>query len=138
MRVLVCGGRKYGDASMVYGILDGVKRTSGVTAIIEGGATGADALARKWAKNNGLVPITETAAWSDLTHRDAVLRNRQDGSQYDARAGIRRNQLMLDKHKPQMCIVFPGGDGTADMCRRARAAGITVVEVSADQGTELI
>ena len=130
MRVLVFGGRNYSDSAKVYAALDDLKRTSGVTAIIEGGATGADALARKWAKDNGIVPITERAAWSDLTHRDAVLRNRQDGSQYDARAGIRRNQLMLDKHRPQICVGFPGNDGTKDMMRRAKAAGIEVVEIT--------
>lgn len=129
-RVLVFGGRKYNDSAKVYAALDDLKRTSGVTAIIEGGATGADALARKWAKDNGIVPRTEKAAWEDLSHPDAVIRTRTDGSQYDARAGIRRNQLMLDKHRPQLALGFPGNDGTKDMKRRAKAAGIPVVEIT--------
>jgi hypothetical protein len=41
------------------------------------------------------------------------------------------NQLqMLDEGKPDLVIAFPGGGGTADMMRRARAAGVEVLEVS--------
>jgi predicted Rossmann-fold nucleotide-binding protein len=34
---------------------------------------------------------------------------------------------MLDM-KPDGVVAFPGGDGTADMVRRARAAGVKVWE----------
>ena len=37
---------------------------------------------------------------------------------------------MLDEGKPDLVIAFPGGKGTADMARRAREAGIEVIEVS--------
>ena len=36
---------------------------------------------------------------------------------------------MLDDGKPDMVVAFPGGRGTEDMMRRARNAGIRVIEV---------
>ena len=41
-------------------------------------------------------------------------------------AGHIRNQVMLDKGKPDVVVAFPGGRGTADMVRRAEGAGIEV------------
>lgn len=36
---------------------------------------------------------------------------------------------MLSEGKPSLVVAFPGGEGTADMVRKARAAGVEVVEV---------
>ncbi len=130
MRVLVTGGRTYSDSGMVYGVLDGMLAAHGSLVIIEGGATGADAHARQWAKDHGIKSITERAIWTDLSQPDAVVKTRKDGSQYDAMAGHRRNQKMLDIHKPDVCVGFSGGTGTADMLRRARAAGVRIVQVA--------
>jgi hypothetical protein len=44
-------------------------------------------------------------------------------------AGPMRNQQMLDEGKPDLVIAFPGGSGTADMVRRAKAAGVPVETV---------
>jgi predicted Rossmann-fold nucleotide-binding protein len=35
---------------------------------------------------------------------------------------------MLAEGRPDAVIAFPGGKGTADMVRKARAAGLPVVE----------
>ena len=37
---------------------------------------------------------------------------------------------MLDEGRPDFVVAFPGGRGTADMCRRAREAGLEVVEIT--------
>lgn len=36
---------------------------------------------------------------------------------------------MLDLAKPDVVVAFKGGRGTADMVRRAREAGVKVIEV---------
>lgn len=41
-------------------------------------------------------------------------------------AGLARNQRMLEQCSPSAVIAFPGGRGTADMVRRAEAAGLPV------------
>jgi len=116
MRVLVCGGRDYGDEPAVFGALDALRQRHGRLTIIQGGAPGADALARKWASIQTSVHlINEPADWK--THGRA--------------AGPIRNQRMLDEHKPDLVLAFPGGRGTSDMVRRAKAAGVEVVALPA-------
>jgi len=50
-------------------------------------------------------------------------------SKHGRAAGPIRNQEMIDECKPDLVVAFPGGRGTADMVRRAKAAGIRVIEV---------
>ena len=112
MRVLVCGGRDYADESAVCAILNCLNDWWGIDCIIEGGALGADRFARRWgAWVDGLVTTYE-ADWSA-----------------GRRAGPIRNQRMLDEGRPDVVVAFPGGTGTRDMVRKARAAGVPVMEV---------
>lgn len=112
MRVLVCGGRDYKDYHTVAVYLNQCL-PSRPTTIIEGGAHGADELARKWARVAEVPVETYVANWKLL----------------GPKAGPIRNQAMLDQGKPDIVVAFPGGRGTADMVRRARAANIPVREV---------
>ena len=116
MRVLVCGGRDYRRRQDVDGFLgcalEGCRFGGGRLTVIEGGAPGADRFAREWAEANGVDVETFEADWSR-----------------GKRAGPERNARMLAEGKPDLVIAFPGGRGTADMVRRARAAGVEVVEV---------
>ena len=82
--------------------------------VIEGGARGADRLARLWARARGIHVATVDALWD----------------YYDNGAGPIRNQAMLQL-RPDVVVAFPGGTGTADMVKRAKAAGIQVIEVTA-------
>lgn len=109
MRVLVCGGRDYADKEKVASTLEAI----GPSLIIEGGATGADYCAAHWAAKAGIPAETFSADWT--AHGKA--------------AGPIRNQRMIDEGKPDLVVAFPGGRGTADMVRRARAAGIEVKEI---------
>ena len=38
---------------------------------------------------------------------------------------------MIGEALPELVIAFPGGDGTADMVERAKAAGIEIIEAGA-------
>lgn len=114
MRVLVCGGRDFTDKVSVWGGLQALHLKFGVTAIIEGGAKGADALAASWAIAERVPTEMFPADWKN------------DGRS----AGPKRNQRMIDEGKPDLVVAFPGGRGTADMVRRACAAGIEVREIS--------
>jgi hypothetical protein len=84
-----------------------------ITMIIQGGATGADWLAKYWAGSEGIKMVEYKAEWE----------------KYGKSAGARRNQVMLDVSDPELVVAFPGGPGTADMVRRAEQAGIKVLEV---------
>jgi ABC-type hemin transport system substrate-binding protein len=110
--VLVCGGRSYEDRDKVFRVLD----ASGADFIIEGGATGADRLARRWAEARGFHFATVDALW----YRYGKL---------DKSAGAKRNRAML-RLRPDKVIAFPGGNGTHDMVTCAKAAGIPVEEIT--------
>lgn len=116
MRVLVCGGRDFADAELLYRELDRIHAQTPISCIIEGGARGADYLASRWSAKNDL--------------RDHK-RFMADWAIHGKAAGAIRNQKMLKEGQPDMVVAFPGGRGTADMVRRAKAAGVKVVNVVA-------
>lgn len=126
LRIVVTGGRNYTDKFQVARSLEAVRQKHGISVLIQGEACGADALCKEWAEGNGVEVLPYPAKWSDLSHSDALIRKRRDGTQYDARAGGRRNQQMIDEGKPDAAVAFKGGSGTADMCRRLRQAGVPV------------
>jgi hypothetical protein len=141
MRVLVCGGRKYGKLPPQH-LRQGpewearLKEYEHVMAtlerfavensacykpddnwlpfdieIVSGCATGADSVAIDWAVVNWCHWLEFPAEWD----------------KHGKKAGFIRNQKMLDEGKPDVVIAFPGGNGTKDMIRRAEAAGVKVI-----------
>lgn len=114
-RYIVCGGREYDDWIAVYAALDRLRAKTGVAAIIHGDAPGADTLAGEWARDRGVEEVRYPADWERLGNR----------------AGPIRNQRMLNEARPDGVVALPGGTGTADMVRRARAAGLKVWEPEA-------
>ena len=118
LRVLVTGGRDYSDAQAVSDSLNRLDEIASIECVIHGGAPGADALGAVWAASRHLRMEAYPADWG--AHGRA--------------AGPIRNQRMIDEGKPDLVVAFPGGRGTADMVRRARAAGIEVIEVTGGEG----
>jgi predicted Rossmann-fold nucleotide-binding protein len=108
MRILVCGGRDYDNYPRVQYVLGQTVNLDN-DIIIEGGAKGADRMARTFAINYGVAHETYPADWEKA-------------------AGILRNQEMLETGI-DLVIAFPGGRGTADMIRRAEKAGVEVYKV---------
>ena len=121
MRVLVCGGRDYPEFGTVWEALQRLHERCPVDVLIEGGATGADHWARKWAK---------------CQHGVEVLSFPADWRLYGRGAGPMRNQRMLDEGQPDLVIAFPGGRGTADMVRRARKADVPVRVIAEMEGVD--
>lgn len=116
MKVLVCGGRNFANEAAVYRTLDKLIEISindRLTHLIHGGASGADALAHKWALANNISVTPYTADWNCFGNAAGPIRNRQ----------------MLVEGKPDLVVAFAGGRGTADMIRQAEAAGVQVVKV---------
>lgn len=128
MRVLVCGGRDFADRAFAFARLDAIHAKRPITEIIEGGATGGDALGRAWSwQRLGKPSIKCPADWKNLDAPGAVIRRNRRGELYNANAGYTRNQSMLDEHRPDACLALPGGYGTADMVERAHAAGVELL-----------
>jgi hypothetical protein len=106
MKVLVTGGRDYKD----YGVVSQALSALDVSALIEGGATGADLLARVWANANKIPYTTYPAQWG----------------LFGKKAGYMRNLQMLIEGKPDLVLAFPGGKGTANMVKIATENGTPV------------
>lgn len=112
-RVLVCGGRCFDDRDAVRRALEALRPT----LVITGGADGADLLADEAAARAGIARVVFPANW--------VGEGRA--------AGGARNQRMLDEGRPDLVVAFPGTSGTADMIRRARKAGVPVIDIGRGQ-----
>ena len=140
MRVLVCGGREFGNLpdqddptwmakykEYRFGMdtltrlslgwpssePDKYGNTLPLVTIISGGAKGADSMAEDWA----------------IVHWCSFKEYKADWNKHGKAAGPIRNQQMLEEGKPDLVVAFPGGRGTADMVKRAREAGVKVIEV---------
>tara|TARA_R110000868_G_scaffold13711_1_gene63542 strand:- start:14864 stop:15259 length:396 start_codon:yes stop_codon:yes gene_type:complete len=112
-KVLVCGGRGYSNYNKVEEVLTDLQNSIGRSIfVITGGATGADSLAEKFAKNYGLPCAIVPAIWTV----------------YGRSAGPIRNEWMLTLN-PEWVVAFPGGNGTANMVQLAKDNKINCIKV---------
>ena len=116
--MLVCGGRDYDNRERLFGVLDKALRAATLAersfALVHGNARGADKLSHEWAAARQVNDVrVYPADWN--THKKA--------------AGPIRNNLMLTDGQPHVIIAFKGGNGTADMIRQGKKAGVPVYKV---------
>lgn len=117
MILLVCGGRDYEDRARVFHALCVLSERHQITRVIHGACQdkhgklrGADRWADEWARESGIEVVPYPANFRE----------------YGPRGGPMRNQRMLEHGKPDAAVAFPGGDGTADMCRRLERYGVSI------------
>jgi len=113
-RLLVTGSRDWNDISRIEVELSAIVERWGVhtrPVLVEGGARGADAIARDWWENHGLPVETYQADWTALGKR----------------AGMVRNTRMVASGADG-CIAFPIGEskGTRGCVKASTKAGIPV------------
>ncbi len=116
MRVLVCGGRDYGNWGYLYATLNDIDSIYGITEIIHGGATGADKLAGRYAELTTKACKVFSADWN----------------KHGKKAGYLRNKQMLEEGQPDLVVAFPGGKGTQNMIDIAKKAGVEVKQYGND------
>lgn len=123
MKVLITGSRHFDDwklftETMYKQGFVGEDKLSNLV-IIEGGAKGADFLARVWSKWLGVRFEEYPADWS-----------------LGKKAGPIRNAKMLEEGKPDMVIAFlaPDSRGTQNMIDLAEKAGIPTIVVKIPLG----
>lgn len=131
LRLVVTGGRNFVDANFISEALNFLHQRDRVITLIHGDAAGVDRICGFWAMANDINCIAVPARWNNVQRFGAIIRHRADGSSYDLLAGHFRNQQMIDFHRPNYAIAFPGGSGTADMVRRIKFARIPLWDLSA-------
>jgi YspA, cpYpsA-related SLOG family len=122
LRLLVCGSRTWTDAALLAEAVEQTVAEHGQdragVMLIEGDARGADRLAGALARARGWGLEVYPADWQ----------------RHGRAAGARRNARMLRRGRPERVIActddLAASRGTADMIRRAHAAGLPVLVVS--------
>jgi hypothetical protein len=104
MKIIICGGRDFEDYELLKKVMRDILTAYPITAVVQGGARGADYLARKWAQEFNFPYEQYDADWD----------------KYHKAAGLIRNDLMLHDSNAEVVLAFPGGRGTFDMMQRAR------------------
>ncbi|QSV46890.1 DUF2493 domain-containing protein [Geobacter benzoatilyticus] len=118
MNVIIAGSRTITDYEVVRRAVDEA-RANGleVSAIIEGGACGVDALAARYAEEHGIEHIRVPADWG----------------RYRQGAGKKRNELMAEMGDALIAIWNGASRGTKHMIECARKKGIAVQVVTLDR-----
>lgn len=110
MKVLICGGRKWTNESLIKDVIDSLPPKS---TVISGGAPGADSIAENLALMRADLKV-------EIIHAKWQL--------WGKSAGYKRNIEMLEE-KPDIVYAFPDKDsvGTYHTIKEARKRGIKVV-----------
>lgn len=113
-RALFCGSRDFAIRGPIRRVIEALALQRKGWEIVTGGASGADAIAAEYGHQYGLMVHVVPADWD----------------KHGKAAGPIRNQRMLEELAPKVCYAFSSRrratPGTADMCRRARAAGLPI------------
>lgn len=104
--LIISGGRDFNDIEFMIDKLGKINDAFHITKVVHGAARGTDEIGGLWAKEMG-IPVDEYAITNE------------DWKRLGKKAGMLRNQDMLDKAKPDGVVCFPGGRGTEDMYRRS-------------------
>lgn len=117
MIIVVTGGRDFDNEIMVFSALDVIYPD----ILIHGGASGADALADKWAKSRAKVHICYPAEWKENGKAAGPIRNRD--------MLLFAQSLVVNNKFTGSCLgllAFPGGRGTMNCVKTAKELGISV------------
>lgn len=127
---MIFGSRGWRDQDTVTADVGELFHAHGdALVIIQGDCTGADTCGKKAARVYGIPCINVPAQWGvhdQHGHTPVPCTCPSDAPTCRA-AGIRRNQFMIDEHKPDYGLGYRSAGrspGTDDMARRLKAAGI--------------
>lgn len=118
MVIAVIGSRGYKNRTLVEKY---IKSLEPGTKVISGGASGPDFWAIKQAKACGLIWEEFLADWLNLTHPDAIIETRSDGTKYDKTAGFRRNIILAQQADKVVAFwdgVSKGTKSTIDLAKK--------------------
>jgi len=136
MKIAIVGSRSFED----YNLLKSIMKThlANVTLIVSGGAKGADQLAERWS-NEFLkkAPKVIRPNWKDISQDDAIIKQDDKGNKYDARAGLRRNELIAQQ--ADLVIAFWDGKskGTKQIILYAQQIGKEVQVIKYKEAAQL-
>lgn len=121
MKVAIIGSRTFQDKNRVYFEINEFRKTNNLTAIISGGAQGADTFGENYADDYQIPKSIFQANWKDMS--PPCLKRRGKFGEYNALAGFNRNTQIIETCD----IVFAFWDGkspgTKDSVDKANKLG---------------
>lgn len=115
MRVIIAGSRHARGALWEHALLDVLRAFQAsfgtITCVVSGKQRGMDTIGEEWARQSGIPVDPHPADWG---------RGR--------RGGPERNARMVAVADALVCLHI-GGNGSADVIRRARQKGLLVIEM---------
>jgi hypothetical protein len=110
MKVIIAGGRKFKpDVNSMLWLIQLLKELK-PSEIVSGGAKGADNFGEKAARALDIPVRQFPAKWNDFGRKAGMMRNKQMAEYAD------------------ICILFSGGVGTANMKKEAKDRGLIIYE----------
>lgn len=109
-KVIITGGRDYNDVVMVEDVLNFIRPD----IVIHGDCSGADTIAKNWAKERFIKDIPYPYL-----------------SEYGKAGGPIRNKQMCSENTDAIVIAFPGGKGTENCIKEAVKLNMIVMRVEA-------
>lgn len=118
IKMIIAGGRNVHLSDRQFGFLDGVRdgllaQGIEISEVISGGASGVDCDGESWASHHG-VPVR-------IFKPDWNMRGKAAGP-------IRNAAMAHHAGHDGICILFPGGSGTASMFEEANKVGMKVID----------
>ena len=123
MKAIIAGSRSITDMDALEKLLKYVDIP--ISEVVCGMAPGADMLGKAWAEMSG-IPVREFPAdWKNISHPDALIKRNNYG-EYDAKAGLRRNEDMAD-YADVLLLLWDGESrGSHHMWKAAKDKGLTI------------
>lgn len=131
MKVIVAGGRKFNDETLMLQTLNRLLESGFISKDVElvcGMAEGADLMAKAIFEDAGLVVHTRPADWNNMS-KPCVIRNNTHG-QYNALAGHKRNRAMGNEADKLIAFWDEKSAGTKDMIKYMAKLGKPLVTVN--------
>lgn len=127
MKVIIAGGRDFENYKLLKLKMDYyLKNVKEEIIIISGKAKGADTLGEKYAREKGYKVLSFPAKWDDIYVPGAVIKENKYGKEYNVKAGMTRNKLMLENGDVLVAFWNKQSSGTKHMIDIAKEKGLKV------------
>jgi hypothetical protein len=120
--VVVTGSRDWVDRNRVVAVLDELEPDM----VVEGGAKGADRIARDWCDLRGVTCVEVPALWGSLGKKAGQVRNKSMLNIARQLASVNKDDLLV------VAFPLPQSKGTTMMISLARQKGLEVHVVDLD------
>lgn len=129
MKLAIIGSRDFDNYSLLKETISKYLNISKIEEIISGGASGADSLGAKFARENNIKLTEFPAQWYDLSLLPCKIKKDKNGKEYNVLAGFNRNTDIVNA--AEFILAFSNGsNGTEDSINKARKSKKTILIIS--------